>query len=86
MAVATRKESISTLANTNTFSGPGEFSLLLVGGSDEATVTLSVGGSDMISLAVPTGESMCTPCLSIGSVEVTVALTGTAAKAYAIWK
>lgn len=86
MAVATRKENVSILANTNTFDGPGKFRLLLVAGSDAASVSLTVDGVVMTTLAAPTNTSECTPCIILGSRTATVALTGTAAAAYAFWE
>lgn len=85
MAVATRRENVATLADTNTFDSSGEFTLVLVGGSDTATVSLSVGGSVVIAISALASTTISIEDLKIKGV-VTVALTGTAPKAYAIFE
>lgn len=86
MAVATRNENVSILANTNTFNGPGRFKLVLVGGSAASTVSIAVNGSELISLAAVIGDTAVSPCIKLGPHEATVTLAGTGAKAYAVWE
>jgi hypothetical protein len=87
MAVATRKECVSILADTNTFDAAGEFELVLVGGSAAAALSIGVGGTEVMALAAAIGTTERSPCIRITpGTTVTVALTGTGAKAFAVWK
>ena len=88
MAVATRYENVSTLADTNTFEGPGRFFPVLVGGSDTATLSLKIGSDVVISLKALAGTTATTmaPIKIGGGITITVAITGTTPAAYAVWE
>lgn len=87
MAEAIRKENVALLANTNTLTGPAIFELVLAAGSDAAALTLTVDSSVIMTLKAPTADTASSPCLRLGAgIEATVALTGTAALAYAVFE
>lgn len=82
-----RKQNVTTLADASTFSIMGSFRLVLTAGSANATLTLTVGGVEIMALAAVTGTTEHSPCLFGRDNETaTVALSGTGAKAFAVWE
>ncbi len=87
MAEATRKENIAILADTNTITGSAEFQLVLAGGSANAALTLTVGGSVIMTLKAIAADTITSPCIKLGDGIVgTIALSGTGAAAYAVYE
>lgn len=87
MAAATRKENVSILANTNTISDRGQCKFVLVGGSTDATLSISIDGTEIIALAARPSETAVSPCIRFKvNSDPVVALTGTGAKAFAVWE
>lgn len=86
MAVATKKENVFILANTDTIESQGNYIFVLTAGSGAASLTVTVGGSVILTLKALANEtkSISAPIRLGNSVVATIGLTGTSPVAYAI--
>lgn len=85
MAAIAFKENCAPIADTNTLAGPAEFKLVLVGGSANAALTMTVGAVETMALSAVIGDTASSPRLKLGEgITATFALAGTGAKAFAI--
>lgn len=85
MAEIAFKENSAPIANADTLTGSAYYKLVLVAGSATATLTLTVGGVEILALSAVTGDTKISPCLKLGrDVVGTFALAGTGAKAFAV--
>lgn len=85
MAAAAKLENIHIIEHTNTITGNARIYLVLTGGSDAASLTMTVGSSALV-IKAPAGETVALPeAIRLGrDIVATFTLSGTAPTAYAI--
>lgn len=88
MAEITRYENLAALSTGDTITGSAYVYFMVVGGSQTATLTVSLSTGGEIRIKARTDETVSTPeCIHIGKgTTATINLSGPASRAYAIFE